>query len=89
MGAGAQPEEGRVTSVGAGRTRRRVGDFGQGMRTVPSVSPISERAGVYRPMLKLALTSNTAFTMAKAMKPTKKNTVISTPLAITLVNVLS
>jgi len=41
------------------------------------------------PILKLELTWKTALTMAKAMNPTKMNTAMSTPLAITLVNMLS
>ena len=52
-----------------------------------------QRASVARrrqwPSLKLALTENTALTIAKAMKPTKMNTPISTALAITFVNMLS
>ena len=43
----------------------------------------------YPPILKLELTWNTALTIAKAMKPTKMKTAISTPLAITFVNMLS
>ena len=39
----------------------------------------------YPPRRKLALTWNTALTIAKAMKPTKTKTPISTPLAMTLV----
>ena len=46
-------------------------------------------AGLHPPILKLALTLNTALTIAKAMKPTKIKTAISTPLAITFVNMLS
>jgi hypothetical protein len=43
----------------------------------------------YPPILKLELTWNTALTIAKAMKPTKMKTAISTPLAITFVNMFS
>jgi len=49
------------------------------------VSPRRARAASYPPILKLALTWKTALTMAKAMKPTKMKTAMSTPLAITLV----
>lgn len=41
------------------------------------------------PILKLELTWKTALTMAKAMKPTKMKTIMSTPLAMTLVKVES
>ena len=44
---------------------------------------------LHPPILKLPLTWNTALTMAKAMKPTKMNTAISTALAMTFVNMLS
>ena len=40
-------------------------------------------------IFKLALTWKTAFTIANAIKPTKMNTPIRTPLAITLVNMFS
>ena len=52
---------------------------GTGARRTPNQPPI----------LKLALTEKTACTIANAMKPTKMKTPISTPLAITFVNMLS
>jgi hypothetical protein len=47
-------------------------------------SPLGHSIG-YPPTRKLALTWKTALTIAKAMKPTKTKTPISTPLAMTLV----
>ena len=60
------------------------------------IPPLTRRAtmldrpsGAQPPILKLPLTWNTALTIAKAIKPTKINTAISTPLAITFVNIFS
>ena len=53
------------------------------------VGRLGEKYSGQCPSLKLELTWNTALTIAKAMKPTKMNTAINTPLAITLVNTLS